>query len=147
MWRFCRAFKRVQSPLGLFLALMIIWASACCAPFQGAFAHEAPPVAGEHCHAQGKAHSTPQPEPHQNCQCLHPHKQTPAFDGQDPLGAVQQISGQWQCLDRGFILSQVSLKQPWRQALHTPRPPPASSGLWQRLASPPVFYTSTVLLI
>lgn len=147
MWQFCRALKRLQAPLGLFLALMMIWAAACCAPFQGVLAHGAPSAAVANCHEQAAAHSPSQPESHQNCQCLHPHKQSPAIDGQGLLGAVQQISGQWHPFDWGGMASQAMTQQPWRQALRLPRPPPDSSGLWQRLARPPVFYSSTVLLI
>ncbi len=140
-----RVFKRLQAPGGLLLALMIIWSAACCTPFQTARVHM-PSAEVASCHAQtAPSHNLSHADAHHDCQCLHPHKQNPAWGGQVFEKNLQAISTQSQsvCLDTLFH----STGLPGAQTLSTPRPPPDSSVVWQALARPPVFYSSTVLLI
>lgn len=140
-----QVFKRLQAPGGLLLALMIIWAAACCTPFQTARVHM-PSAEMASCHPQAApSHDLSHADAHHDCQCLHPHKQNPVRDGQGVGENLQAISAQSQSVCRDTLFHSTGL--PGAQTLYTPRPPPDSSGLWQRLASPPVFYTSTVLLI
>lgn len=151
MWQARQSMKRLRAPWGVFLALMMIWAAACCAPFQGALALELS-TESMACHkpattASTHAHPSSHSAPHQDCQCLHPHKQSPAFVSQDLLGSLQQLSQQWTFTPLGCCHQATMVQNRWTQIVRVPRPPPDSSVVWQALARPPVFYSSTVLLI
>lgn len=150
IWPFSRNLSVLKAPTGLALALIFVWAAFCCAPIQKALAHEVPTQTLS-CHENTADHSAvqvlSQASSHQDCPCFHPHKQSPGTEVQNLLGSVQALSIQWTHLpvfaDSHFRASQDALIP----SVQVPRPPPLASKVWHLLAAPPVFYTSTLLLI